>query len=441
MNTNSQLDLIINKLNNHDKKFNIIIKKFNEHDLMLNKHNEMLKNHDIILKEHRQTFESINNKLEKIDKRLDNIEFRLDNIENRLTNLEHDNIELNKPSPSARLKTVEDAQNKMNKYLEDELTNSVFKFLKSNYKTTYFIKNIQSVIISHELIVKDLLITDFDGVIIATNIKYYYDYINNLLNQKTDNDKKIDNEFKYIYKDKYPKIHEDIYKNDDEPFSINKLREILKDKNNFIKLIIVESKYTLVKYDLMKKKIQMYLIQLFIKRCKEILSGVTLTPILDDDIIPLQLYLKEINKVINEKKEKKIDYKRESHTLNKLQTSFLNIISALNSMVTKNDIPVNYLNKLFIDYFDNEVGLYIGAYNYNYEVEKYLSDDIFNTSINDDINNKHPKFYGKIIFNHGRFGVQDNRNSNGIIDYHAPEEYNINIHGGKKPRKTKNKKQ
>ncbi len=441
MNTNSQLDLIINKLNNHDKKFNIIIKKFNEHDLMLNKHNEMLKNHDIILKEHRQTFESINNKLEKIDKRLDNIEFRLDNIENRLTNLEHDNIELNKPNALARLKTVEDAQNKMNKYLEDELTNSVFKFLKSNYKTTYFIKNIQSVIISHELIVKDLLITDFDGVIIATNIKYYYDYINNLLNQKTDNDKKIDNEFKYIYKDKYPKIHEDIYKNDDEPFSINKLREILKDKNNFIKLIIIESKHTLVKYDLMKKKIQMYLIQLFIKRCKEILAGVSLTPIQYNNIEPLHLYLKEINDVIIKKKKENKEYRREAQTITKLETSFLKIISTLNSMVTKNDIPENYINKLFIDCFDNEVGLYIGAYNYNYEVEKYLSDDIFNTSIKDDINNKHPKFYGKIIFNYRRFGVQDISNSNGVIDHNVPEEYNINIHGGKKPRKIKNKKQ
>ena len=183
-----------------------------------------------------ERFNKVETRLDRVETRLTNVENRLTNVENRLTNVETrlDKVEFQLEQHNNRFKG-EDT------HLENEINQGVMDYLVNTYKGTHFIFNENNALFPKHLRINVLdpvtkkhslkEITEFDGLVIATNVPKYVEYLEKLdINNKVSIPPKID-----------------------------------KQKGDYIKFIIVESKTHLTKEKFNMKMRQKEEIEKFIR--------------------------------------------------------------------------------------------------------------------------------------------------------------------------------
>ncbi len=133
MKIDQKLDLILNKLEGHDKKFDAIEDRLNKIENRLNEHDKRFNDIESKLDEHNKRFNTIEAKLDEHNKRFNTIEAKLDEHNKRFNTIEAKLDEYNKRFDSIELKiTIFEANNreeheKIFKHL-DSLNSSFIKF-------------------------------------------------------------------------------------------------------------------------------------------------------------------------------------------------------------------------------------------------------------------------------------------------------------------------
>ncbi len=88
MTIDQKLDLILNKLEGHDKKFDAIEDRLNKIENRLNEHDKRFNAIEVKLDEHNKRFNTIEAKLDEHNKRFNTIEAKLDEYNKRFDSIE-----------------------------------------------------------------------------------------------------------------------------------------------------------------------------------------------------------------------------------------------------------------------------------------------------------------------------------------------------------------
>ena len=88
MTIDQKLDLILNKLEGHDKKFDAIEDRLNKIENRLNEHDKRFNDIESKLDEHNKRFNTIEAKLDEHNKRFNTIEAKLDEYNKRFDSIE-----------------------------------------------------------------------------------------------------------------------------------------------------------------------------------------------------------------------------------------------------------------------------------------------------------------------------------------------------------------
>ena len=88
MKIDQKLDLILNKLEGHDKKFDAIEDRLNKIENRLNEHDKRFNDIESKLDEHNKRFNTIEAKLDEHNKRFNTIEAKLDEYNKRFDSIE-----------------------------------------------------------------------------------------------------------------------------------------------------------------------------------------------------------------------------------------------------------------------------------------------------------------------------------------------------------------
>ena len=88
MKIDQKLDLILNKLEGHDKKFDAIEDRLNKIENRLNEHDKRFNAIEVKLDEHNKRFNTIEAKLDEHNKRFNTIEAKLDEYNKRFDSIE-----------------------------------------------------------------------------------------------------------------------------------------------------------------------------------------------------------------------------------------------------------------------------------------------------------------------------------------------------------------